>query len=104
MPEIKAESVSFSYRGKRVLDDISFHLEGPSFVALLGRNGSGKSTLMRLIDGLLPLQEGNIAVDGLPLRDEASLPEIRRHIGFLFQDPDNQFVSPVLDEDVAFGP
>ena len=104
MPEIKAESVSFSYRGKRVLDDISFHLEGPSFIALLGRNGSGKSTLMRLIDGLLPLQEGNIAVDGLPLRDEASLPEIRRHIGFLFQDPDNQFVSPVLDEDVAFGP
>lgn len=104
MPEIKAENVSYSYRDTPILDGVSFALSGAMFVSVLGANGSGKSTLMKLLDALLPLSDGDIFIDGLSIKDEKNIPEIRKRIGFVFQDPDSQFVSPVLEEDIAFGP
>ena len=104
MPQIKAEDVSFSYGTKDVLSSVSLSIDGPSFVAFLGANGSGKSTFVRLIDGLLPLKRGEITVNGMSLKDEKRLYDIRKEIGFVFQDPDSQFVSPLLADDVAFGP
>ena len=87
-----------------MLSSVSLSIDGPSFVAFLGANGSGKSTFVRLIDGLLPLKRGEITVNGMSLKDEKRLYDIRKEIGFVFQDPDSQFVSPVLEEDTAFGP
>ena len=104
MPEITAENVSFSYGERDVLSLVSFSIKGPCRVAVLGANGSGKSTLLKLMDGLLPLRRGDILIDGISVRDEASLHSLRRRIGIVFQDPDSQFVSPVLEEDTAFGP
>lgn len=103
MPRVKAENISYEYKGKRVLSDISFDIKGPAFVSVLGANGSGKSTLMRLIDGFIMPSSGNLWVNGLSVKEPEAIPEIRHHIGFIFQDPDSQFVSPVLEEDVAFG-
>ena len=104
MPEIKAENASYSYRSIDILSGVSFSLSGAMFVAVLGSNGSGKSTLMRLLDALLPLSSGDILIDGLSVKDEKNAAEIHRRIGYVFQDPDSQFVSPVLEEDIAFGP
>ena len=103
MPRVKAENISYEYKEKRVLFDISFDIKGPAFVSVLGANGSGKSTLMRLIDGFIMPSSGNLWVNGLSVKEPEAIPEIRHHIGFIFQDPDSQFVSPVLEEDVAFG-
>ena len=104
MLSLRAEDVSFSYGNGDVLSSVSFSVEGPGTLAVLGSNGSGKSTLARLIDGLLPLRRGSITVCGIPVMDRSRIHELRKHIGIIFQDPDSQFVSPVLEEDTAFGP
>ena len=104
MLSLRAEDVSFSYGYGDVLSSVSFSVEGPGTLAVLGSNGSGKSTLARLIDGLLPLRRGSITVCGIPVMDRSRIHELRKHIGIIFQDPDSQFVSPVLEEDTAFGP
>ncbi len=104
MLSLRAENVSFSYGNGDVLSSVSFSVEGPGTLAVLGSNGSGKSTLARLIDGLLPLRRGSITVCGIPVIDRSRIHELRKHIGIIFQDPDSQFVSPVLEEDTAFGP
>ena len=103
MPSIAAEDISFSYGGEDVLSSVSFTIPGPGTVAVLGANGSGKSTLMKLIAGLLPLRRGRIEIDGRQVTEDNAF-SIRRSIGIVFQDPDSQFVSPVLEEDTAFGP
>ena len=106
---IKAEHLGFSYPDATpdqppVLTDVNLEIEAGSFVAILGHNGSGKSTLAKHINALLTPTQGKLWVDGL----DTSLPEnllpIREKVGMVFQNPDNQIVASVVEEDVAFGP
>ena len=115
VPFIKIENVSFSYEGDEegvflppVLKNVSLEIEKGSFVAVLGHNGSGKSTLAKLINLILTPTEGKIYIDGKDITD-ASLTEddiyaLRGRVGMVFQNPDNQLVATVVEEDVAFGP
>jgi len=114
-PLIKIENVSFAYEGDEegvllppVLKNVSLEIEKGSFVALLGHNGSGKSTLAKLINLILTPTEGKIYIDGTDITAEEltedDLYGIRRRIGMVFQNPDNQLVATVVEEDVAFGP
>lgn len=87
-----------------ILRDITFSIGAGEFVGLAGRNGSGKSTLVRLLNGLLQPTSGKVRIDGIEVSDAARLVEIRRRVGMVFQHPDNQIVSSIVEEDVAFGP
>ncbi len=103
---VLGKGISFSYDKKsshNVLRDVSLSIKKGCFVAVLGSNGSGKSTLMKHLDALLPLQKGLLQVLGMDVRDEKNIHVLRRLCGMVFQDPDNQFVSSVVGEDVAFG-
>lgn len=88
----------------RAIDDISFSVEKGEFIAILGRNGSGKSSLAKHINGLLLPSEGAVYVKGMDTRDQKQILKIRQSAGIVFQNPDNQIVGAVVDEDVAFGP
>ncbi|RCX12763.1 energy-coupling factor transport system ATP-binding protein [Anaerobacterium chartisolvens] len=108
---IRAESVSYVYKSRtdkdddlKALSNVNINIEKGQFVVVLGRNGSGKSTLSRLMNALLLPTEGVVYVAGLDTRDENALWEIRRSAGMVFQNPDNQIVGTVVEEDVAFGP
>ena len=108
-PIIKAEHLTFCYPDEPaghppVLDDISLEIEAGSFVAILGHNGSGKSTFAKHINALLTPTEGKLWVDGLDTGDPENLLNIRGKVGMVFQNPDNQIVASVVEEDVAFGP
>ncbi len=103
---VTVEDLHFAYPdGRQALQGISFHLAAGETVGLVGPNGAGKSTLLQHLNGLLgaPCQRGRVAIDGLPV-EAAHLPEIRRRVGYLFQDPDDQLFSSTVGEDVAFGP
>ena len=101
---ISAENVHFSYDGKtEILKGITADIEKVQFVAVLGHNGSGKSTFARLINSILVPTEGKIIVLGTDTSDEEKLYDIRRKVGMVFQNPDNQIVAAVVEEDVAFG-
>ena len=92
---------------EETLKGLSFTVEKGEFVALLGHNGSGKSTLAKLLSSVLEIQEGSIVVGGINLADietEEELFELRRKIGMVFQNPDDQLVATVVEEDIAFGP
>ena len=89
---------------RRVLKGINLSIEGGSFVAVLGHNGSGKSTLAKLLNALLLPTEGEVLVDGLSTADPDNILAIRGKVGMVFQNPDNQIVASVVEEDVAFGP
>ena len=86
------------------LQDVSIHVEQGTFVAIVGKNGSGKSTLAKHINALLVPSEGEIVVDGLDTADEELRLSIRKNTGMVFQNPDNQIVGNLVEEDVAFGP
>lgn len=103
---IRCEGLSFSYEEGALpaIDNVSVEIEKGSFVAVIGPNGSGKSTLARLINALLLPTKGNIYIDGMNTRDKAKLLDIRRTAGMIFQNPDNQIVATVVEEDIAFGP
>ena len=106
---IKAENLVFSYPDEPeghppVLRGINLEIETGSFVAILGHNGSGKSTLAKHINALLTPTEGKMYVDGLDTSDPENLLEVRGRVGMVFQNPDNQIVASVVEEDVAFGP
>ena len=88
----------------RAIDGISLEIERGSFVAVLGHNGSGKSTLARLLNGILTPTSGKILVDGIDTADEDRIMDVRRCVGMVFQNPDNQIVANVVEDDVAFGP
>ena len=108
-PIIKTEHLTFRYTTEEgvvptVLDDVSLSNEEGSFVAVLGHNGSGKSTLAKHFNAILLPSGGKVYVDGLDTADEARLLDIRRQIGMVFQNPDNQIVASVVEEDVAFAP
>jgi len=103
---IQFEKVSFSYPGDEdeSLQDIDLEIEEGSFVAVLGHNGSGKSTLAKHTNAVLTPTEGHVYVGGIDTLDEDRLLDIRRQVGMVFQNPDNQIVSNVVEDDVAFAP
>lgn len=104
---IEAKNISHSYfiGNKRVnsLDNISFDIDKGEFVALLGKNGCGKSTLAKHINALIPLQNGNLTVAQYNAKDPNAVWKIRKSCGMVFQNPDNQFVSSIVEEDIKFG-
>ncbi|HLR72579.1 MAG TPA: energy-coupling factor ABC transporter ATP-binding protein [Pseudogracilibacillus sp.] len=103
-PLIEFKNVSFRYDedASWVLKDISFTIEENESIAVIGHNGSGKSTIAKLMNGLLFPQEGEIWINGQLLTEE-SIWDIRREVGMVFQNPDNQFVGATVQDDVAFG-
>ena len=88
----------------RALDDISLDVEPGQFIAILGHNGSGKSTLAKHLNALLFPTEGAVWVNGLDTRDQNLIWDIRQTAGMVFQNPDNQIIGQVVEEDVGFGP
>ena len=103
---IKIENLGFSYAedGPKILDNINLEIERGSFVAVLGHNGSGKSTLAKHMNAILLPTEGKVTVNGIDTADENALLDIRRTVGMVFQNPDNQIVASVVEDDVAFAP
>ena len=107
---IHIEKISFTYpedEGRETfaaLDGVTLDIEAGFFVAVLGHNGSGKSTLAKHMNAVLLPTGGKVYVDGMDTWDEEVLLEIRRRVGMVFQNPDNQIVANVVEEDVAFGP
>ena len=88
----------------RAVDEVSLDVQPGQFIAILGHNGSGKSTLAKHLNAILLPTEGSVYVDGKDTRDEEKIKEIRQTAGMVFQNPDNQIIGTVVDEDVAFGP
>ena len=104
---VEVKNLSFSYEHEvnpnLALDNITLNIDRGDFVAILGANGSGKSTLARHINALLPVQKGKLQVAGFDATLEANKWIIRQHCGMVFQNPENQFVSSLIEEDIAFG-
>ena len=111
---IRAEHIRFDYIRRddndnviaveSAINDISFEVKEGEFVAILGANGSGKSTLARHINGLLTPESGTVWVDGIDTSEDNKVWEIRQRVGMVFQNPDNQLVHNVVEDDVGFGP
>ena len=102
---IDVKNLSFRYKENQKyydVKDITFHVKRGEWLSIVGHNGSGKSTTVRLIDGLLEAESGEIVIDGRRLTEE-NVWNIRRQIGMVFQNPDNQFVGATVEDDVAFG-
>ncbi len=89
---------------RRVLEEISLEIGDGEFAALMGANGSGKTSLARCLIGIYMPTAGEVIVDGLDTRDANALPEIRRRLGLVFQNPENQIVAPTVEREIAFGP
>lgn len=114
MKIVKAENLKFEYvklneEGQvettlKAVDDVSLEVEAGQFIAILGHNGSGKSTLAKHMNAILVPSEGTLYVDGKDTKDPSKLWEIRQTAGMVFQNPDNQIIGTIVDEDVAFGP
>lgn len=108
LPLIRVAAVSVAYPvpGGRVqaLSDVTLEVRRGEWLSVIGHNGSGKSTLAKLFNGLVIPGRGDVTVDGLSTRDEAARKRIRQIVGIVFQDPDNQIVATIVEEDVAFGP
>ena len=109
MAFIEVEHVSYVYHEgqeneHRALEDISLAIEAGEFIAILGTNGSGKSTLARHLNGLLLPTAGRVCVDGMDTTDVGKIWELRRKVGMVFQNPDNQIIAAIVEDDVAFGP
>ncbi len=103
MEKIKIENLSFSYDKKNeAIKNLDLTIESGKWIAVVGHNGSGKSTLAKLLVGLLVPDKGSIYIDGL-LMNEENIHEIRKRIGIVFQNPDNQFVGVTVKHDIAFG-
>ena len=106
MSVITFENVDFSYPGDeyKSLDGVSLEIEKGEFVAVLGHNGSGKSTLAKHMNAILVPDSGKVTVFGMDTADEDKTIDIRRRVGMVFQNPDNQIVANVVEDDVAFAP
>lgn len=109
---IEFNNVDFSYVSEDenekeiripVLKNLNFNIEKGSFTAILGHNGSGKSTIAKLTNGILVPDKGSVVVEGMSTSDEDKIFDIRAKVGMVFQNPDNQIVSSIVEEDVAFG-
>ncbi len=102
---VNAVGVSFSYEdGTNVLEKFDFNVKEGSFTALLGHNGSGKSSFARLLNGMLFPTEGTVYVTGIDTKNEETIFEVRKACGLVFQNPDNQIIASVVEDDVAFAP
>lgn len=106
---IKAEKIMFKYSGQGeekplVLKNVNIQINKGEFVAILGHNGSGKSTFAKHINALLTPDSGVVYINGMDTKDESNLWNIRQTAGMVFQNPDNQIVATIVEEDVAFGP
>lgn len=107
---IKVENLVFEYvkneDGQRIraINDVSFTVKRGSFTAIIGQNGSGKSTLAKNINGLLVPVSGKVYVDGIDTSDNDRIWDVRQRVAMVFQNPDNQIVSSIVEDDVAFGP
>lgn len=107
---IEFENVSFAYRDEdegteeKVIENLSFGIDKGDFVCVLGHNGCGKSTTAKLCNAILIPGEGKVYVDGIDTADESRINDIRRKVGMVFQNPDNQIVATIVEDDVAFGP
>ena len=106
---IELKKVVFDYTDENdlpvsVLDEISLSIERGSFTAVLGHNGSGKSTMAKLLNGLNKPSSGTVTVNGMDTADEKHEFDVRKTVGLVFQNPDNQIVASIVEEDVAFGP
>lgn len=101
---IEVLNLVYKYEDETVnaLDGVSFNIDKGEWVSLIGHNGSGKSTLSKLLIGILSAKEGTIKIDGLTLNEE-NIYEIRKKIGIVYQNPDNQFVATSIEDDIAFG-
>ena len=106
MSIIKFENVHYTYPGDQLesLCGVSLEIQEGSFVAVLGHNGSGKSTLAKHMNAILTPTEGKVTVNGIDSADEEQLIQLRRNVGMVFQNPDNQIVANVVEDDVAFAP
>lgn len=105
---IEVKNVSYEYTTdettQKAVKNVSFGIERGSFTVILGHNGSGKSTLAKMLNGLFKPTDGNVTVDGIDTRDEENELDVKRKVGMVFQNPDNQLVASIVEEDVAFGP
>ena len=108
---VKFDNVSFRYEAAEegeqlplAVDGVSLDIKEGEFVAILGHNGSGKSTLAKLSNSILIPESGTVTVDGMDTADEEKSYDIRKTVGVVFQNPDNQIVASIVEEDVAFGP
>lgn len=105
MAIISLKGVTFSYdQNASALNDINLEIEKGQYLAIVGHNGSGKSTLARIFNGLLIPEQGDVFVDGISLNDKTKLFEARSKVGVVFQNPDNQLVASIVEDDIAFGP
>lgn len=109
MSAIEVKSVTFSYNANQpdrtdVIKDLSLNIEEGTFVALVGHNGSGKSTLAKLLNGLLLPTKGQVKIFGNSTADASKIYEIRKNVGMVFQNPDNQMIASIVEDDIAFGP
>ncbi len=111
MSFINVNNVTFSYdvqgegdQPKTVLKDVSFSVDRGEFVALLGHNGSGKSTLAKMFNGILEPEKGSVTVNGINTKNADTILDVRKSVGLVLQNPDNQIVASIVEEDVAFGP
>ncbi len=102
---IDYQGVAYAYSGaEEVLRNVTQHVNKGEFVAVIGHNGSGKSTLAKLTNALFVPTEGKVLVDGLDTSDKSNVLSVRQKAGMVFQNPDNQMVTTIVEEDVAFGP
>jgi len=106
---IKTENLFFRYEDEKeedkfALKNVNLHIKDGEFVVIIGHNGSGKSTLSKLLNGIYFPSKGKIFIDNLDTSDETLIWEIRKRAGMVFQNPDNQLVATIVEEDVAFGP
>ncbi len=100
---VDADAYGDRQEEKKVIENLNLNIEKGSFVAVLGHNGSGKSTIAKLTNGILFAKSGSVVVDGQTATEDDSIFDIRRKVGMVFQNPDNQIVSSIVEEDVAFG-
>lgn len=105
---ISVRNVTYEYKEEETVyaavKDLSLEIERGSFTVILGHNGSGKSTLAKMLNGLNKPTSGDVLVDGINTKDEATEVEVKRKVGMVFQNPDNQIIASIVEEDVAFGP
>ncbi len=105
MSLIELKDVSYSYdKAKSVVKSVNLNIEQGEYVAIIGHNGSGKSTLAKIMNALIIPDKGEVLVDGFSSKDKKSVFEIRKRVGVVFQNPDNQLVASIVEDDVAFGP
>lgn len=103
---IEVKDLTFKYNedGKEILKNISFSVNAGEYIAIVGHNGSGKSTLAKQLNGILTPTSGQVLIDNLDTKDEKNSLDIKKRVGMVFQNPDNQIVATLVEEDVAFAP